>query len=111
MPAHLTALRRTRSGPFGLDEAIDLTRPRDEILRALAPLSVAAQRVLPVAQLTGDGTLRARQGKRLGPADFTGAPPPAGDAVWLDPAGTPAHLLLIERTPAARAASSPTRPS
>jgi tRNA pseudouridine55 synthase len=81
--AHLTALRRLRSGPFTLDEAVPLER--DALLAGLLPLATAAQRTLPAAVLTPEGVLRARQGKRLSTEHFQAAP--SALSVWLDPEG------------------------
>lgn len=81
--AHLVALRRLRSGPFSLDEAVALER--DALLGGLLPLATAAGRALAEAVLTDEGVVRARQGKRLGAADFVSAP--TGTSVWLDGAG------------------------
>jgi tRNA pseudouridine55 synthase len=70
--AHLTALRRTRSGDCTLDDAMTL----DQAERNPAE---AAQRVIPLARmvpslpsvtLTPDGVRRARHGRDLGPADL-----------------------------------------
>ncbi|MBI3490796.1 MAG: hypothetical protein HY047_03235 [Acidobacteria bacterium] len=69
--AHLVALRRTRSGDFGLDVAIALDtaerNPRLAIDRVIAPAQMLP-RLSPVV-LTADGVRRARYGRDLGPAD------------------------------------------
>jgi tRNA pseudouridine55 synthase len=64
---HLTALRRTRIGPFAVAEAVD--EPAAEAL--LAPAEVAA-RLFPVARLDADAARALAQGKRI--------PVPADDA-------------------------------
>jgi tRNA pseudouridine55 synthase len=72
--AHLAALRRTRSGPFTIRDAVTL-----EIIRAGGatvnpPLSAVPH--LPLARLTGDDVARVRQGRTVagtGTADDVGA--------------------------------------
>ncbi|APR79864.1 tRNA pseudouridine synthase B [Minicystis rosea] len=85
VPAHLTALRRTASGPFTLATA----RPLDaEALRGgIVPLDEAARAALPIGRLTEDGVLRARRGQRISLDDFTEAPPDHETAAWLDANG------------------------
>ncbi len=70
-PAHLTALQRTASGAFSLDEAAPW--PPAQPL-PLVPLAAAARRAMPALQLTQEGELRARQGKRLGQEHFESVP-------------------------------------
>ncbi len=79
---HLTALRRTTSGPFGLDEAFDGSRlraaakERDEEARAAAHRALltlaAAGRALPVRVVNDDEALALSQGKRLAVDDPDG---------------------------------------
>jgi tRNA pseudouridine55 synthase len=80
--AHLTALRRLRSGPFSVEEAVSLSVTPAELRARLLPLAVAAGRALPVARLTETGTRDARCGRPVGPDHF--AAPSAGLAAWLD---------------------------
>lgn len=85
LPAHLSALRRTASGPFTLAQACSWPRQEAPVLLGLAE---AASSVLPPCRLANaDAVARARQGKRLQPEDFTELP--AGDApgAWLTPEG------------------------
>lgn len=56
---HLTALRRTRVGPFGVDEATDLDEPA-----LLAPAEVAS-RLFPVWSMDAAQTVGLAQGKRV----------------------------------------------
>jgi tRNA pseudouridine55 synthase len=88
VPAHLGALRRTQSGPFGLDRAQPLSADRHALGAAVVPLATAAASSLSATHLTPEGVLRASQGKRLRLSDFTDAPPDA-DApfAWLSPDG------------------------
>ena len=83
LPAHLTRLRRLASGPFELTNAAPLT-PNAPLPPWLS-LTEAARRALPIATLTADGVLRARQGKRLQAEHFVD-PPLAAVAAWLDEA-------------------------
>jgi tRNA pseudouridine55 synthase len=81
--AHLDELRRYRSGSFTLDDAMTI-----EELRAgpdaAAAYAVPMERLLedlPVVDLSDSGTIRARHGNALGPADARprqGAIPPEG---------------------------------
>lgn len=98
VPAHLGALRRTQSGPFGLDAAKALGAPAEELRAAVLPLAAAVRLALPVAVLTAEGVVRASQGKRLGAAHFSEPPPPprpdepsegeeSGTSAWLSPEG------------------------
>lgn len=69
---HLTALRRTRIGPFRVDDAA----PIDERLaNAIVSPADAASRLFPVVQLTEDLAIDLAQGKRIalsGPANDDG---------------------------------------
>ncbi|MDQ4212387.1 tRNA pseudouridine(55) synthase TruB [Microbacterium capsulatum] len=60
--AHLTALRRTRVGPFDVADAVDLDGLADA-----APMSSAeaAGRILPVLAVTAEEAVDLRHGKRL----------------------------------------------
>ena len=72
---HLTALRRTRSGPFTIDEAFDGERlraarngnveEREAALRALRPIGEAA-RSMRVLVVNDEDALALSQGKKLG---------------------------------------------
>jgi tRNA pseudouridine55 synthase len=85
VPAHLTALRRTASGPFTLAVA----RPLDAeaLAAALVPLDEAARRALPAGVLTEGGALRVRRGQRIAPDDFTEPPASGEPSAWLDARG------------------------
>jgi tRNA pseudouridine55 synthase len=93
VPAHLSALRRTASGTFTLDEALPSSASSAELERALQPIELAAPRVLPCSALSEEGERRAHMGQRLQPEHFT-APPVDGISVWLAPRG---HLVAIGR--------------
>lgn len=69
--AHLASLRRYRSGPFTLDQAVGLSTIRDDPAAALArvvPLEALLPE-LPVFVLTDGGQRRALHGNPVGAAD------------------------------------------
>jgi tRNA pseudouridine55 synthase len=69
--AHLASLRRTRSGAFGLDRAIDLDtaeRHPDRAKAAVIPLPEVLPGV-PTFRLSAEGVRRAANGCTLGPRD------------------------------------------
>ena len=82
--AHLTALRRTGVGPFALADAYtldDLAARGDPVT---VPLSLAAARVLPRREATGDEARMLSHGGRLAPIGIVGPYAvfdPAGDVV------------------------------
>jgi tRNA pseudouridine55 synthase len=83
---HLTSLRRTRVGPYGLDRASTLEQLA-ETLTVLSPAQAAAA-VFPVRTLTADETTDLRHGKRVrasGQGD--------GPVAALDPGGKLVALL------------------
>ncbi|MBX3189947.1 MAG: tRNA pseudouridine(55) synthase TruB [Labilithrix sp.] len=83
---HLTALRRTRSGVFTIDEAVALDgADRDSLDAAMVPLARAASRALPVSVLTDEGARAAFHGKIVS-AEAIRDPHPTPSA-WLDAAG------------------------
>lgn len=86
--AHLVMLRRTRSGPFGLERAVSSDAAPADLLKALIPLDEAIALGLPTAELTPLGAKKAMDGKRLLPSDFTGAPPEMNEPfAWMDAEG------------------------
>jgi tRNA pseudouridine55 synthase len=82
---HLSSLRRTRSGPFLVEEALPLDTPADELEARIMPLSHAALRALPVAYLTAGGERDARHGRPVAPDDIDVSDP--GIYAWLGPTG------------------------
>jgi tRNA pseudouridine55 synthase len=95
MPAHLSALCRTSSGCFSLDEAVGW--PPGEIPRPI-PLGEAVARAMPIRVLSADGARRAGLGQLLLPEHFEpcAQPPPAGTLVaWLDAQGV---LIALGRS-------------
>jgi tRNA pseudouridine55 synthase len=80
LPAHLSALRRTASGAFTIDQAVMLDAVSRDALLATAQ---AARRVLPVAQLTASGVERAGFGQRLESDDFVDEPHACNPTAWL----------------------------
>lgn len=80
--AHLTALRRIRSGAFTLADATPLAAVSRD---ALLPLAAAAARALPVTLLDDAGASAASYGKRIAPEQMTDPHP--RPSAWLDAAG------------------------
>jgi tRNA pseudouridine55 synthase len=100
--AHLTALRRTRSGAFTVGGAIELaTAERDAERTAAAILPMAA--ILPglaSVVLTTDGVRHAQQGRDLGPADGVAPHTRGADRVrLLDEAGILVGIAKPSSTP------------
>jgi tRNA pseudouridine55 synthase len=98
--AHLAALRRTRSGQFGLEAAIPLERATagaDAVAASLVPLDAMLPE-MRAARMTARGAERTRHGRALEPDDidgWLGEPPatgPTGPVRLLDPDG---HLVAI----------------
>jgi tRNA pseudouridine55 synthase len=77
---HLTALRRTRSGAFTLDDAA----PLDALASRAIPLAAAASRALPVARLTANGAIDARHGRAVASEDLDAHE--TGPHAWIDDA-------------------------
>jgi tRNA pseudouridine55 synthase len=90
---HLSALRRTRSGAFEVEEAMALDTPADELAARVIALARAATRALPEVRLTEAGARDARFGRAVRAEDMSGGsagegPPTAGvPRAWLDPEG------------------------
>jgi tRNA pseudouridine55 synthase len=59
---HLTALRRTRVGPFDIGAAV---QPDDDLAKALLPPAEVAATLFPTVALDADATLALTQGKRI----------------------------------------------
>jgi tRNA pseudouridine55 synthase len=95
---HLTALRRTRSGCFTLDEAADLGA--GDLVARVEPLVRAAARALPVAHLSPAGAIDARHGRPVATDAMTAADGRALVAgvpsAWLDEAGVLVAVGRIE---------------
>jgi tRNA pseudouridine55 synthase len=94
--AHVTALRRTRTGAFGLDRAVPLAEIGAAAREARLPLLPLADAVghLPRAAVTADLEARVRQGKPLTARDL-GSPPP-GAFVIVAAGG---HLVAVAEAP------------
>jgi tRNA pseudouridine55 synthase len=82
---HLTALRRTRSGCFTLEEAMPLDTPADELAARVMSIDHAAERALPIARLTELGARDARFGRAVRAEDLDTRT--LGPAAWFDPEG------------------------
>ncbi len=94
VPAHLSALRRTESGPFSLDDACAWP---PESPPPLLDCAAAARAALPCVTLTDAGVLFARQGKKLQREDFT-TPPPETMGAWLNAEGALVALGYRDET-------------
>jgi tRNA pseudouridine55 synthase len=92
-PAHLSALRRLASGPFGIAQA--LAWPPAE-LPSLLTLTQVASAALPVARLSAGAVARARQGKKLDATDFYELPHGFGPAAWLSGEGELIAIGTVE---------------
>ena len=84
--ACLESLRRTRSGEFTLDQAVDLERVRQSSA-AVTERWIPLERLLPglpLARLSEEGRKRVTHGQTLGPAHLAGAPPVLqGAGAWV----------------------------
>lgn len=96
---HLTALRRTRVGPFGVGEAVPLDDLDSPVGQVLIDLGEAAARFLPVRRLTADESARARHGVAPKPSDVAGPVALIDDGGALvaiaEDAGPRAHLRAV----------------
>ena len=81
VPAHLTALRRVRSGPYDLARALAWDTDAAQLRAALLPLGEVARDHLQSADLTEEGARRALHGQRLSDSDFR-EPPGEGTSAW-----------------------------
>ncbi len=91
--AHLTALRRTRSGAFDLAAAVALDTVSPESVQLVDPAEAIGH--LPAATIPEERLRGVRDGQRLPWADlFPDAPEPSGQIRLLTPAG--ALLALVE---------------
>ena len=68
--AHLTALRRTRVGPFDLSQARTLEQHAEEL--ALVPLDAAVAASFPRRELSADEAVALSYGKQLAPTGAAG---------------------------------------
>jgi tRNA pseudouridine55 synthase len=68
---HLTALRRTRVGPFGLEQARTLEQAAEQL--GVVPLDDAVAASFPSRRLTDDEATALSHGKRLTPSGRDGA--------------------------------------
>lgn len=92
--AHLTALRRTRVGAFGIDRARDLDALADNL--DVMPLGEVVAAAFPRWDATGEDARRIALGQRLAPAGL-----PAGPVGAFAPDGT-IVALVEERDDAVR---------
>jgi len=109
--AHLAALRRTRAGDFGVEDALALDAAEQDPDRARAAVIRPAAMLprLPAVTLTDEGVRRAVNGRELGPQDGAGSqslvPGPESSVRLLTPAG---ELVGIARVRAGSGLLHPT---
>ena len=70
---HLTALRRTRVGAFGLADALTLEELADRVQPVVVPLDAAVDSVFPRRDVDADEARRLGHGGRLAPVGLVGA--------------------------------------
>jgi tRNA pseudouridine55 synthase len=89
--AHLTALRRTRVGPFGLDQAWTLEQLAEELDDRVLVLDAAVAQSFPRHELSAEEAVALSYGKALGEAtpEVRGAFDPDGRCVALVQDGRP----------------------
>ena len=88
--AHLASLRRTRSGPFDLTQAVtaeQLAHPETVLARIVPPEALLPE--MPAVTLTETGCRLTGHGQAVGPGDLAGGSLPDGGPLMrlLDPAG------------------------
>ncbi|AEH10915.1 MULTISPECIES: tRNA pseudouridine(55) synthase TruB [Protofrankia] len=98
--AHLTALRRTSVGPFGLAGAVTLDALAERGAAALRPLADAVGTLFPRRQVDADEACAISHGRRLPPfgvPDLYGVFGPAGELLALarDTAGAGRPLVVF----------------
>ena len=86
--AHLTALRRIRSGAFFADDMISLDDAPGVVEESTLSLEDAAKRALPACVLDEAGVRAAGFGQKIDLTSFRDAPPaPSTPSAWFDEAG------------------------
>jgi len=91
---HLTALRRTRSGAFRIEDAVSLEAGPEAFRAALLPIASAAARALPVSVCTEEGVVAAGHGQRLMPGQLRD--PHDAPSAWLDEAGALVAIGVVD---------------
>jgi tRNA pseudouridine55 synthase len=94
--AHLTALRRTRSGSFGLDRAIPLAAVSPEAVAGRLIAAAEALAHLPQVALTPGQTRAAETGKPMLWQDLSSEQAPSGPVCLLAPGGELLALVEVE---------------
>ncbi len=98
---HLTALRRTRVGPFGLDVARTLEQLEGSFDEAVVPLDLAVSQSFPRRELSAEQALALSYGKKLDPTGVlgtVGAFAPSGECVaLLEDTGVVARPTVVFR--------------
>jgi tRNA pseudouridine55 synthase len=88
--AHLTALRRITSGPFGITDAVDLWADGLDARQAVLPATAAAARVFAVRTADPDEARDLSYGRPLHPIGI------AGTYAVLDESGAELLALMVE---------------
>jgi tRNA pseudouridine55 synthase len=99
--ACLESLRRTRSGEFTLDQAVDLERVRQSSA-AVTERWIPLERLLPglpLVRLSEEGRKRVTHGQTLGPAHLAGGPPVLqGGGAWVRLLDGQGRLIALATT-------------
>jgi tRNA pseudouridine55 synthase len=88
---HLTALRRTRVGPYRVEQARTLEQLAQDL--RLLPLAEAARAAFPARELTEEQVRTVRYGQRLPATGAADAPRPVGPVAGFAPDGSLVALL------------------
>jgi tRNA pseudouridine55 synthase len=96
--AHLTALRRTQSGRFGLDRAVSLDEVSPDRVAAPGCLVPPAEALahLPRVSLSAPSATAAEHGKPLSWKDLSAEEPPTGPICLLAPDGRLVAMVELE---------------
>lgn len=87
VPAHLCALRRTRSGPYDLSMAVAPSSAGALLRQRLLTLETVVRPLMPCVELTEEGQRRAVHGQPMMDQHFR-TPPGHEPSAWLNPGGT-----------------------
>jgi tRNA pseudouridine55 synthase len=86
LPAHLSGLRRVRSGSWALDTAVGLDADASTMRGAMVGVDRVAREELGAVLLTPSGALRAVRGQKMSEEDFL-TPPGEAVSAWFGPNG------------------------
>jgi len=97
LPAHLSALRRLRSGPYSIDEALDLSAIQDSESDALGLSIDRALAHLPAARVSSGYLPRLRHGNQPGEEDLELEGPLPAAGTWVALRDEKESLLALAR--------------